>query len=362
MRLQSASTVLFAASAAAQLDVYAKRAGLEYFGSATDTPGQRERAGLEAAYPQYNEIFADPEQFSQTTPTNGQKWLFVEPERGVFNFTEGDITADLAREQGKLLRCHTLVWHSQLAPWVEETEWTPEEMRDIITEHITQVAGHYRGQCYHWDVVNEALNEDGTYRESIFYRVLGEEYITLAFRLAAEIDPEAKLYYNDYNLESPNAKSRGARRIVQLVKDAGLRIDGVGMQAHLVAGRSPSLDQQIAVIESYTELDVEVAYTELDIRIALPVNETNLQWQKEAYRDTAGACALTDRCVGITLWDFYDPFSWIPYVFPGEGAAHLWFDDFTRHPAYYGVLAAFKNATGACDSPSRRGVGQLFQA
>jgi endo-1,4-beta-xylanase len=73
MRLQSASTVLFAASAAAQLDVYAKRAGLEYFGSATDTPGQRERAGLEAAYPQYNEIFADPEQFSQTTPTNGQK-------------------------------------------------------------------------------------------------------------------------------------------------------------------------------------------------------------------------------------------------------------------------------------------------
>jgi endo-1,4-beta-xylanase len=362
MRYQTLSAALLVAPASANLARYAHLAGLEYFGSATDTPGQRERAGLEEAYPQYDEIFADIETFDQTTPTNGHKWLFTEPERGVFNFTEGDITTNLAEKTGKLLRCHTLVWHSQLAPWVEETEWTPEELTSIIEEHIINVAGHYKGKCHHWDVVNEALEDDGTYRKSVFYNVLGESYIPLAFRLAAEVDPEAKLYYNDYNLERVGPKSEATKRIVKLVQDAGLRIDGVGMQAHLTAHRAPTLDDHIAVMESYAELGVEVAYTELDVRIELPVNETNLAWQKDAYRAVAGACAQVDACVGITLWDFYDPFSWIPYVFPGNGAAHLWFDDFTLHPAYYGILAAFKNATGACDNKVRRGLAQLFRA
>ena len=348
--------------ASAQLDVYAKAAGLKYFGAATDTPGQRERAGLEAAYPKYDAILADNDEFSQTTPTNGMKWLFTEPQRGVFNYTEGDITANLAAKQGKTLRCHALVWHSQLAPWVEATQWTPEELRSIIVEHITNVAGYYKGKCYAWDVVNEALEEDGTWRKSIFYNILGEDYIKLAFKTAAEVDPEAKLYYNDYNIESPNAKSAGVRKIIKMLQDDGLRIDGVGLQAHFVAHRSPSLDQQIAVMNSYAAFGVELSYTELDVRIVLPVNETNLQWQKEAYRDAAGACAQVDACVGITLWDFYDAFSWVPYVFLGEGAPTLWFDDFTVHPAYYGVLAAFKNATGACSNNKRRAVAQLFNA
>ncbi|KAI9152144.1 Endo-1,4-beta-xylanase D [Paramyrothecium foliicola] len=364
MLVKSAYVPLLAASAplaSAQLDVYAKAAGLMYFGSATDTPGQRERAGLEAAYPQYDAILADNDEFSQTTPTNGQKWLFTEPQRGVFNFTEGDITANLAKEQGKLLRCHALVWHSQLAPWVETTEWTPEDLTEVITNHIENVAGHYKGQCYAWDVVNEALNEDGTWRESVFYNVLGEDYIKLAFRVASEVDPDAKLYYNDYNIESPNQKAAGVRRIIQMLQDDGIRIDGVGLQAHFVAGRSPSLDQQIEVINSYGAFGVETSYTELDVRIPLPLNETNLQWQKNAYRDAAGACAQTDSCIGVTTWDFYDPFSWVPYVFPGESNALLWFEDFTKHPAYYGVLAAFKNATGACDN-KKRSVAQIFAA
>jgi endo-1,4-beta-xylanase len=366
MHLSSANLLpLLAASAplaAAQLDVYAKAAGLKYFGAATDTPGQRERAGLEAAYPQYDAILADNNEFSQTTPTNGMKWLFTEPERGVFNWTEGDITADLAEAQGKTLRCHALVWHSQLAPWVEaKKDWTPAELEQVIIDHVTAVAGHYKGRCYAWDVVNEALEEDGSWRKSVFYNVLGEDYIKLAFRVAAEVDPEAKLYYNDYNIERPSGKADGAVRIVKMVQDAGLRIDGVGLQAHFVAHRSPSLDEQIAVMNAYGALGVETSYTELDVRIQLPLNETNLEWQKAAYRDAAGACAQAESCIGITLWDFYDAFSWVPYVFPGEGAPTLWFDDFTRHPAYYGVLAAFKNATGAC-SNKKRGLAQLFAA
>jgi endo-1,4-beta-xylanase len=340
-----------------QLDLHAKAAGLLYFGAATDSPGQRERAGLEASYPQYDSILRDTNEFGQTTPTNGQKWLFTEPERGVFNFTEGDIVASIAAETGQILRCHALVWHSQLAPWVETTEWTPEELRSVITEHVTNVVEHYKGQCYAWDVVNEALNEDGTYRESVFYQVLGDEYIKLAFQVAAEVDPDVKLYYNDYNLESPGAKAQGAIRIVETLKAEGIKIDGVGLQAHHVAHRAPTLAQQTAVIELYAATGVEVAYTELDVRLQLPANETSLTQQANAYSNSVTACVTNPACVGITIWDFYDPFSWVPYVFDGEGAALLWFEDFSKHPAYYSALEALgSNGTnGTLHARSLRG-------
>ena len=149
------------------------------------------------------------------------------------------------------------------------------------------MAGHYKGKCYAWDVVNEALEEDGSWRESVFYQVLGEEYIKLAFRLAAEVDPEAKLYYNDYNIERPGDKVDGALRIVKMLQDDGIRIDGVGMQAHFTIGRSPSLDDQIAVIESYGALNVEVAYTELDVRVDIPSNSTGHALQKKEYRNVS---------------------------------------------------------------------------
>ncbi|KAH7153539.1 family 10 glycosyl hydrolase [Dactylonectria macrodidyma] len=340
-------------TASAQLDVWARKAGLKYFGAATDSPGQRERAGYEDVYPRYDAILRDTREFGQTTPTNGQKWVFVEPEPGVFNFTEGEVVSSIAAETGQYLRCHALVWHSQLAPWVETTDWTPKTLKKALVRHVRKVASHWRGRCYAWDVVNEALNEDGTYRESVFYKVLGEEYIKIAFREAAKADPHAKLYYNDYNLESPSGKSEGAIRIVKMLQAEGIKVDGIGMQAHLVAHRAPSLDQQIAVIKSYAKTGVEVALTELDVRIELPVNQTNLAWQKEAYKNSVGACAQVKACVGITIWDFYDPFSWVPYVFDGEGAALLWFEDFSRHPAYYGALEALKNATRHCQKKGK---------
>lgn len=149
------------------------------------------------------------------------------------------------------------------------------------------MAGYYKGRCYAWDVVNEALNEDGTYRESVFYTTLGEDYIKHAFQVASEIDPDAKLYYNDYNLESPGPKAEAAVGIVKMLQDEGIKVDGVGMQAHLIAGSAPSLDDQIAVMESYAATGVEVALTELDIRIQLPSNETSLEWQKNNYRDVS---------------------------------------------------------------------------
>ncbi|KAK8092915.1 hypothetical protein PG999_014502 [Apiospora kogelbergensis] len=322
----------------AQLDTYAKKAGLKYFGAATDSPGQRERAGLEASYAKYDAILRDGNEFGTTTPTNGQKWLFTEPEQGVFNFTEGDIVTAIAQEQGLIQRCHALVWHSQLAPWVEaKKDWTKETLSAVVVEHVTKVMEHYRGKCYAWDVVNEALDEDGTYRKSVFYNVLGEDFIKLAFRTAAAVEPGVKLYYNDYNIEKPSPKSDGVLRIVRMLQDDGIKIDG------------------IATINAYGALGVEVAYTELDVRQNTPVNATSLEWQANAYRDAVGACVQAKACIGITIWDFYDPFSWVPYTFPGEGAALLWFEDFTKHPAYDAIIEAMKNGTTSpCKQKQRR--------
>lgn len=152
---------------------------------------------------------------------------------------------------------------------------------------MTAVASHYKGQCYAWDVVNEALEEDGSWRQSVFYQVLGEEYIKLAFQTAAEVDPDTKLYYNDYNIERPSGKADGAVRIVKLLQDAGIKIDGVGLQAHYTVGRSPSRDDQIAVMQQYAALGVEVSLTELDVRMPDPYTEADLEAQKAVYRDVS---------------------------------------------------------------------------
>ncbi|KAH6629896.1 glycoside hydrolase superfamily [Chaetomium sp. MPI-SDFR-AT-0129] len=344
--LASAPLAALAGKPSPGLDTLAKKAGLKYFGAATDSPGQRERAGFESVYPQYDEIMWKSREFGQTTPTNGQKWLFSEPKRGEFNFTEATIVTSLAHKNHKTLRCHALVWHSQLAPWVEETEWTPEELEQVIVDHITGVMGHFKGECYAWDVVNEALNEDGTYRSSVFYDTLGEDFLKIAFRTASKIDPDAKLYYNDYNIESPGVKAEGAQRIVRLLKDEGIRIDGVGLQAHFVAESHPTIDDHISTIKGFTKLGVEVAFTELDVRMQVNATEKGLVLQKEAYKNAVGACVQVCGCVGVTIWDFYDPFSWVPPVFPGQGAALLWFEDFTKHPAYDGVVEALTNNTG----------------
>ncbi|ORY63158.1 glycoside hydrolase superfamily [Pseudomassariella vexata] len=321
----------------AQLNVLARKAGKLYFGTATDTG--------ELGNTTYYSILTNTSEFGQLVPSNGQKWIFTEPLQGVFNFTEGHIVTDITQKTGQLLRCHNLVWHSQLAPWVENTTWTAETLAPMLEEHVFREAREWKGKCYAWDVVNEALDEDGSFRESVFFDILGPEFIKIAFRAAARADPGAKLYYNDYNIESPGNKSAAARTIVKMLQDDGIKVDGVGLQSHFVVGSTPSIDEQIETMRGYADLGVEVAITELDIRLDLPANTSNLAQQKEDYKKTVGACMQVKECIGITVWDFWDPVSWVPSVFEGQGAATLYFDNFTKHPAYYGVVEALTNKT-----------------
>jgi hypothetical protein len=150
---------------------------------------------------------------------------------------------------------------------------------------------HYKGQCYAWDVVNEAFNDDGTYRTDVFYNTIGPEYIPIVFETAAAADPSVKLYYNDYNIESPGSKATSALNLVQSHKARGIKIEGAGLQVHFIVGETPSLVTQTANLESFTALGVEVAYTELDTRHpSLPPSTSALAQQATDYYNTVSAC------------------------------------------------------------------------
>lgn len=269
--------------------------------------------------------------------------MYVEPQQNVFDFGPGSVVAKRAKKNHQYLRCHALVWHSQAPDWINNGKWTKKTLTAAMVNHVTKVAKHWKGQCYAWDVVNEAFNEDGTYRDTIFSQIIGPEYIPIAFQAAAKADPHAKLYINDYNLEAPGPKSTAVQNLVRSLKKRHIKIDGVGAQAHLIVGSTPSLKDQIKNLRDFAATGVEVAQTELDIRLALPVNATNLEQQRKDYETTVSACVQVKQCVGTTIWDFYDPYSWVPDVFPGEGAATLYFEDFSKHPAYQGVVDALKS-------------------
>lgn len=252
---------------------------------------------------------------------NGLQWDAIEPDEGVFTFTSADAITALAAKNGQILRCHNLVWHNQLPSWgkfclsicrrlltiiVTGGTWTNATLIAALQAHITGEVTHYKGKCYAWDVVNEALNDDGTFREDIFLTTIGESYIRIAFEAAAAADPDAKLYYNDFSIEMSGPKSTGALNIVKTLQAAGTKIDGVGFQSHFIVGSTPSKASQISNLESFTALGVEVALTELDIRMKLPSTTVSLNQQSTDYQDTVEACLEVEGCVGITVWDFDD--------------------------------------------------------
>ncbi|KAK5627560.1 hypothetical protein RRF57_003275 [Xylaria bambusicola] len=351
MLYTTAITALLALpGASAQLNKLAKAAGKLYFGSATDNGELSDRS--------YVNILSNTDEFGQLTPANGQKWEYTEPSQGSFSYTSGDQIANLAASNGQLLRCHTLVWYSQLPSWatVNSGSWNANTLTSVVNTHISNVVGHYKGKCYAWDVVNEALNDDGTYRPNVFYNVLGDSYFALAFKAAAAADPNAKLYYNDYNIENPGSKQAGVVKIVKLVKAAGAKIDGVGMQAHLIVGSTPSQSQLQSAIQSYVGAGVtEVAYTELDIRFSsLPPTSSGLTQQANDYSAVTKACLAEKACIGITIWDYTDKYSWIPGVFPGQGDALIYDSNLNKKPAWTSISSVLAAAaTGEATTTTR---------
>ncbi|MGW0840277.1 endo-1,4-beta-xylanase [Streptomyces sp. NPDC002787] len=296
-------------------------------------------------------------EFNWLTPGNAMKWGSVEPTRGNFNWTEADQIVDFAEAHDQDVRGHTLVWHSQNPSWLDNGTWTPAQLSQLMNDHIALEVGRYKGRLAAWDVVNEPFNEDGTYRQTLWYNGLGADYIAQALTAARAADPAAKLYINDYNVEGVNAKSTALYNLVKDLKARGIPIDGVGLQAHLILGQVPSTLQQN--IQRFADLGVDVAITELDIRMQLPATEAKLAQQRAEYDAVVKACVAVTRCTGLTVWGFTDSDSWIPDTFPGEGAATPYDENYRPKPAYYGIVTAL-GGTGTTPPPSTDGCSAAY--
>lgn len=278
-------------------------------------------------------------QIDMITPENEMKWGSIEATKGQLNLGQGDQIVAHAQQHGIKVRGHTLVWHSQLPSWVENGQWTAATLKQTMTDHITAVMTHYKGKIYAWDVVNEIFNEDGTFRQSVFYRILGKDFVAEAFKAAKAADPAAKLYINDYNVESTNAKSTAMLNLVKELKAAGVPIDGAGFQSHFSVGQVPGDFK--SNLDRFSAAGVDVAITELDIAITMPANANSLASQAKDYGTVFSDCVAVSRCVGVTIWGLTDAHSWIPdFSNHQKGAALPWDESYKEKPA----VAAIKQA------------------
>ncbi|KIK57215.1 glycoside hydrolase family 10 protein [Collybiopsis luxurians FD-317 M1] len=309
----------------------AKAAGKLYFGTATDNSELTNTA--------YTAILDNNAYFGQLSPANSMKWDATEPEQGVFTFTGGDQIVALAKSNGQLMRGHNCVWYNQLPSWVSNGGFTEAELTTIIQNHCGTLVGHYKGEMYSWDVINEPFNDDGTWRSDVFYNTLGTSFVQIALEAASQADPSAKLYINDYNIEYAGPKATAMMNLVSSLKASGVPINGVGLQCHFIVGEVPT-DLQ-TIMEQFTALDVEVAVTELDIRMTLPATDALLEQQKTDYQTVISACNAVEGCVGVTIWDFTDEYSWVPSTFSGQGDACPWDSNLVKKPAYDGIIIGF---------------------
>jgi len=228
--------------------------------------------------------------FAAISPENLLKWESAQPERGRWAFEAADRYVDFGERNGMFIVGHALVWHSQTPRWVFEDARGNPVSRDTLLarmrEHIHTVVGRYKGRIDGWDVVNEALEEDGTLRQSPWLRIIGPDYVAQAFRFAAEADPAAELYYNDYSLENA-PKREGAVRLIRDLRRQGIRVSAVGMQGHHKMDW-PSIAQEDSTIRAFAALGVKVAVTELDIDVLPRVTRSN--GAEVALRGGDGAC------------------------------------------------------------------------
>lgn len=209
--------------------------------------------------------------FNSIVAENCMKCEVIHPEEDRYDFTLADQFVSFGEKNGMAVIGHCLIWHSQLSPWfcVDEkgNNVTPEVLKQRMKDHITTIVTRYKGRIKGWDVVNEAILEDGSYRKSKFYEILGEEFIPLAFQYAHEADPDAELYYNDYAMNMPG-KREGVVKLVSSLKEKGIRIDAVGMQGHMGMDY-PDINEFEQSIVAFAGTGVKVMVTEWDMS-ALP--------------------------------------------------------------------------------------------
>jgi endo-1,4-beta-xylanase len=306
----------------------------KYFGTATQSFYFQQNAT-------YDHILTH--QFTQYTPENEMKWSIIEPERGMFNFTGGDLIVQKARETRSLIRGHNFCWNSQTPEYI--TNMTdPVTLTAALKEHIFAVLGRYGKDLYAFDVINEPLNDDanGTLKTNVWLDVLGPSYIPTALKFAHEAAPNVRLYINDFNIEDVNAKSTSMLALAKQLLADGIPLHGIGFESHFIGGEFPG--DIAASMKQFTDIGLDVAITELDVRLPVDTNDiasaAEPATQASNYASAVAACLGNARCPGVTVWEFVDSLSWVPGTFPGQGAADLFDGSYDPKSAFTSVASA----------------------
>lgn len=282
------------------------------------------------------------------------KWHAVRPAADKFDFQAGDEVVRFAQVHGMKVRGHCLLWDHDNPDWLAQGHFTPQQLSRLMHEHISTVLTHYAGRVFAWDVVNEALDENGRFKDSIWYNQPGigggqdSAYIEQAFRWAREADPKALLFYNENGGEGVNRKSDAIYAMVKEFKARKVPIDGVGLQMH-VSRLDFDTNAVATNIARLTALGLQVHITELDV--SLPVDSEgkalpeDLQRQATVYRGILRSCLRNPGCTAIQTWGFTDKWSWIGSHSRHTRGAALPFDRMYRpKPAYDAMLEEFAGA------------------
>ena len=296
--------------------------------------------------------------FDQLTAGNIMKMSYLHPAQDTYYFTEADALLEYADDNGISLHAHTLVWHSdyQVPDWMKNFEGDQAAWLGMLEDHVETIAGHFAGRVPSWDVVNEAFEEDGGYRNSIFYQNMGAAFIETAFTSARAADAQVDLYYNDFNISSGGAKFLSVITMVDDFIERDIPIDGVGFQMHIFMDW-PSIDAIKSSFAAVAERGLKVKITELDIPINNPYSDAyDYPDNYEATLTTELAAAQKKRYCeivtayleavpenlrgGLTVWGVRDSDSWlISTLFDNnhEDWPLLFDSGFNPKPAFYGV-------------------------
>jgi endo-1,4-beta-xylanase len=286
----------------------------------------------------YKDILA--REFNMVTPEVSMKFDATEPGRNLYTFDEGDTLTAFAKMHTMQVRGHNLVWFRALPSWLTSGHFSRDELMAILREHILTEVSHYRGQVNIWDVVNEAINNNGTLRDSIWLRGIGPDYLDLAFRWAHEANPEARLFYNDYGGEGLGEKSDAIYNLVKGMIQRGVPINGVGLEMHVSLDAYPHPEDVLANLKRLATPGLEVQITEMDVKIqddARPM-QARLDAEAQIYRDMLSVCLAVKQCTAFVMWGFTDRHSWIPGA-TGHPDAPLIFDSAYRpKPAFFALV------------------------
>ena len=279
-------------------------------------------------------------QFNSFTAENIFKARYLHPEENTYYWAEADALTDVCLKNNKRMHGHTLIWHQDVPQWIINFDGSKTEWEQLFKNHIQTIVKHFKGKVSAWDVVNEAFNEDGTLRNSIWLQHLGETYIEKAFRYAHEADSEALLFYNDYNLEFNVNKRKSVLTYLNNLRHKGIKIDGVGLQMHV----SISFPAPSQIADAFTDVfrnDYKVHVSEMDISVnffSQDINPDKSLFEKQA--DYLGKIILHYKQLpkkyryGITFWGLGDKDSWIPSYFGREDYPLLYDNDYAPKPAY----------------------------